>query len=183
MFAAALTFLTSKNGIPYVVIFGLLLVLGYYKIDNSSLEREVASLKLDIKTLEDKNKILTDNNDKLQASIDKQNKVIKENELDKEKLELAGIESKKLISNLQTSLNDMNKYNRQLQLEANEKRNELNKSLSENKELVNKINILNKSFKSSEDKIKYLTNVIVDYENMLNSVGKYNNEYLTVLKE
>ena len=180
---AAFTFLTSKNGIPYVVIFGLLLVLGYYKIDNSSLEREVASLKLDIKTLEDKNKILTDNNDKLQASIDKQNKVIKENELDKEKLELAGIESKKLISNLQTSLNDMNKYNRQLQLEANEKRNELNKSLSENKELVNKINILNKSFKSSEDKIKYLTNVIVDYENMLNSVSKYNNEYLTVLKE
>lgn len=179
MFAAAFTFLTSKNGIPYVVIFGLLLVLGYYKIDNSSLESEVASLKLDIKTLEDKNKILTDNNDKLQASIDKQNKVIKENELDKEKLELAGIESKKLISNLQTSLNDMNKYNRQLQLEANEKRNELNKSLSENKELVNKINILNKSFKSSEDKIKYLTNVIVDYENMLNSVSKYNNEYLT----
>lgn len=135
-------------------------------------------LESDVVKLQSDNKILTDNVDKLRLSIDVVNKQIEANKVSEDKLKTAAAEDKKIIDNLQSDINNINEYNRELQIKSVEYRKQLEDSLSKNEELVNNLEILNKQFSSSKDKIRYLTNIIVDYENIMNSIDKYNSKYI-----
>lgn len=157
--------------LPYGIIIILLGVIGWNKLTIKDLDKELQLKKTEIEKLE--RSVTT-----LNQSIDKQNALIKENQVSQDKLAKAKDEDIKLIKSLENKVVEISKLNSELQDKARITRNELKKSLTEKSELLNDLNILNKKFKSNEEKIDYLTNVIVDYENSLNSMKINNDKYL-----